>query len=480
MSTNRIGGGGAPSSTQRTQPRAEPRVDTAKPANAAPKQDPVGQQVRNRLATDSFEATSPRTGRLDLTGARPAPPTPTPTPVGPQVTTNRAGQTVVDLGDGGKQATVSRGRDGGLTITSDGTSVNLTAEQAKNVVIRGGNGNDRIAVDGDVTANLRIEGGDGNDTLIGGAGRNTLVGGAGDDYIQGGAGNDRIQGGAGRDVVYGLGGNDTITGGADRDYVDGGEGNDTISGGTGNDQVMGGRGNDTLNGGAGDDVVAAGEGTDRVNGGTGRDTLFTQTDDVRYGSKAQRAGDTVTTVDLNTNNAAGNVPGSSIVIEGDAAFQARVQSDLDALRSTPQGREMLTALDNSGHTTTIRLQTNAAQGNTAGATDGTNAWLKADGTPGSGSDAVINYYPERISLGGEDWQNRPPVVGLFHEMVHAYNYTTGTLAPGQTGGVNNRELAAVGLPYDGDANATTPNQHPGHINENDYRDELNLPTRPRY
>ena len=46
----------------------------------------------------------------------------------------------------------------------------------------------------------------------------------------------------------------------------------------------------------------------------------------------------------------------------------------------------------------------------------------------------INYNPERISLGGEDWQNRPPVVGLFHEMVHAYNYATGTLAPGQTGG----------------------------------------------
>jgi hypothetical protein len=46
--------------------------------------------------------------------------------------------------------------------------------------------------------------------------------------------------------------------------------------------------------------------------------------------------------------------------------------------------------------------------------------------------------------------------------------------------VNNRENAAVGLPYDHDADPSTPNQHPGHINENDYRDELNLPTRPRY
>ncbi|WP_164019595.1 M91 family zinc metallopeptidase [Pyxidicoccus trucidator] len=479
MSANRIGGGSTPS-TQRTQPRAEPRVETAKPANVAPQQDRAAQQLRNRLATDGFDATPRNSGKLDLEGAR-RPPPPPPAPSGPQVTTDRAGNTVVDLGTGNNQATVSRGPDGGLTITSDGQSVNLTAEQARNATIRGGEGNDRIAVDADVTANLRIDGGNGSDTLIGGGGQNTLEGGDGDDYIQGGAGNDRIVGGAGRDVMYGLGGNDTMLGGADRDYMDGGEGNDALNGGAGNDQVMGGRGNDTLNGGVGDDVVAAGEGTDRVNGGAGNDTLYTQTDDTVGGTARNRAGDTVTTVDLSTRNAAGNAVGSSVTVEGDAAFQARVQSDLDALRSMPAGQEMLLALDNSGHTTTIR-QAASGDGNSAGATDRPNAWLQADGTPGTGSDAYINYNPERTVLGGgaEEWQNRPPIVGFFHEMVHAYNYATGTLAPGTTGGVNNRELAAVGLPYDHDANASTPDQHPGHTSENRIREQLGLPPRPEY
>ncbi|MFP2927537.1 M91 family zinc metallopeptidase [Pyxidicoccus sp. 3LG] len=478
MGVNRIGGGSQTS--QRTEVRSEPRVDTAKSTKAAPAQDREAKQLRNRLATDGFDSgPRPGPGKLDLDGRKP--PFPPLTPAGPQVTTDRSGRTVVDLGTGNNDAQVSNTADGGLSITSDGRTVTLTAEQAKNAVIRGGEGNDRIAVDADVKANLRIEGGNGSDTLVGGAGNNTLVGGAGDDYIQGGSGNDRIVGGAGRDVMYGLGGNDTMQGGADRDYIDGGTGDDNVHGGSGNDQVMGGRGNDTLNGGVGDDVVAAGEGKDTVSGGAGSDTLYTQTDDTVTGTKKDRVGDTVTNVNLDTRNAAGGVAGSSVTVEGDAAFQERVQSDLDALRSIPAGQEMLLALDNSGHSTTIR-QAAATDGNSAGATDRANAWLQADGTPGKGSDAYINYNPERTVLGGgaEEWQNRPPIVGFFHEMVHAYNYVTGTLAPGTTGGVNNRELAAVGLPYDHDGNASTPDQHPGHTSENRIREQLGLPPRPEY
>ncbi|WP_375772155.1 M91 family zinc metallopeptidase [Archangium gephyra] len=478
MSANRIGGGTP--SAQRTLPRAQPQAETARPANTPPRQDREAQQLRNRLATDGFDAQPRRrAASVDLEGVGRPRASIAPAPGGPQVSTDTSGRTVVDLGAGNHEATVSRTTDGGLKVTSDGRSVTLTAEQARNVTIRGGNGNDRIAVDADVTADLRIEGGNGNDTLIGGGGRNTLVGGEGDDYLQGGAGSDSLEGGAGRDVLYGLGGADSMLGGEDRDYLDGGAGNDTVSGEGGNDQVMGGRGDDTLAGGAGDDAVAAGEGKDQVNGGDGNDALYTQSDDTVSGTQAQRAGDSVKTVDLSTRNDAGQVPGSSITIEGDAAFQERVQADLDVMRSTPEGRAMLLALDNSGHTTTIR-QAAPGAGNSANSTDRANVWLQADGTPGSGGDAIIDYNLERISLGGEDWQNRPPLVGLFHEMVHAYNYVTGTLAPGTTDGVNNREQAAVGLPYDHDADPSTPAQHPGHTNENRLREELGLPSRPRY
>ncbi len=48
---------------------------------------------------------------------------------------------------------------------------------------------------------LTLDGGDGDDVLLGGAGNDTLLGGAGDDVLIGGPGNDTIDGGAGDNVV---------------------------------------------------------------------------------------------------------------------------------------------------------------------------------------------------------------------------------------------------------------------------------------
>ncbi|MBR0844259.1 calcium-binding protein [Bradyrhizobium liaoningense] len=57
--------------------------------------------------------------------------------------------------------------------------------------------------------------------------------------------------------------------------INGGEGNDTIIGSAGNDTVIGGRGNDVANLGAGDDTFIwnPGDGSDTVEGGQGTDTL---------------------------------------------------------------------------------------------------------------------------------------------------------------------------------------------------------------
>jgi len=51
------------------------------------------------------------------------------------------------------------------------------------------------------TALLTVNGGDGDDVLLGGAGNDTLLGGAGDDVLIGGSGTDTIDGGAGDNVV---------------------------------------------------------------------------------------------------------------------------------------------------------------------------------------------------------------------------------------------------------------------------------------
>ena len=48
---------------------------------------------------------------------------------------------------------------------------------------------------------LTLDGGDGDDVLLGGAGDDTLLGGAGDDVLIGGPGNDTLDGGPGNNVV---------------------------------------------------------------------------------------------------------------------------------------------------------------------------------------------------------------------------------------------------------------------------------------
>ena len=54
--------------------------------------------------------------------------------------------------------------------------------------------------------------------------------------------------------------------------VDGGRGNDTLLGGQGDDQLDGNVGNDKLDGGAGADYLVGGKGDDRMEGGSGFDT----------------------------------------------------------------------------------------------------------------------------------------------------------------------------------------------------------------
>jgi peptidyl-prolyl cis-trans isomerase B (cyclophilin B) len=95
--------------------------------------------------------------------------------------------------------------------------------------------------------------------------------------VQGGAGNDRLIGSPTNDAISGNQGNDTITGEAGNDFLRGGKGNDLISGGAGNDLLTGNQGNDTLNGDAGNDFLRGGQGDDVLNGGDGDDILIGDT-----------------------------------------------------------------------------------------------------------------------------------------------------------------------------------------------------------
>ncbi len=101
-----------------------------------------------------------------------------------------------------------------------------------------------------------LEGGDGDDTLIGANGVDFITGGDGDDIIDGHGGNDMLSGNQGVDVISGH------------------DGSDTIRGGQGDDVIIGGRGDDHLYGNGQSD----GEGSDKdtfvYTQGDGHDTIY--------------------------------------------------------------------------------------------------------------------------------------------------------------------------------------------------------------
>lgn len=126
----------------------------------------------------------------------------------------------------------------------------------------------------------RIDGGAGDDIVIGQSGRDVLIGrnGAdtlngrgGNDLIAGGSGDDRINGGDGNDVLKGLGDNDRLVGAAGTDRLLGGGGNDFLHGGAGNDLLLGATGDDRLVGSSGNDRLVGGGGANTLVGGGGAD-----------------------------------------------------------------------------------------------------------------------------------------------------------------------------------------------------------------
>ena len=387
---------------------------------------------------------------------------------------------VVNTGTGDDKVSVTVDPNTGeQVVTVNGVTHRYPADA--HITIRTGEGNDEVNVPKGTRVRLTLIGGQGDDTLHGGdgagstvlgnAGRDHLYGGSGADrvsggndrdYIDGRDGNDVLSGGRGDDTIYGMGGDDTISGGDGQDYLEGAKGDDTIQGGAGNDMISGGRGDDTLFGGSGNDKVYGGFGTDNIHAGTGTDDVFAQAGDTTSGAEK------VVTVELKD-------LGSFIEIDGSPEFRARVEADLDMLRSSPRGQEMLAALEAKNDTfisDTITI-TEVGGGNAA------------TGYPII-DHATVDYNAPKDMVGTD---GRPPIVGLYHELAHVYDHEYDTSADGTyTGadnpGVPNDEREAVGLPIDHDDDPSTPDRldpdHPWNLTENGFREELGLPPRPTY
>ncbi|WP_202845330.1 M91 family zinc metallopeptidase [Luteimonas saliphila] len=407
-------------------------------------------------------------------------------------------QLVFTTGGGNDQVGVSQRDDGTLDVTVNGESYAVRVADGQELTIRSGGGDDVIEVAANVTVNIVAETGDGDDKIdIAGSGDNRIDSGDGNDTITltgngrndvfGGAGDDVIQGGSGVDVIYGGDGNDAIDGGAGRNYLEGGAGNDTIrSRGTG-DMVSGGLGDDTIHAASGASSIYAGAGRDTIEGAGNRTTVYAEATDLINAATGARP--TVVNVEIDPQ------VGSTVTVEGSDAFVQRVQADIEFLRGSPNGQRMLAEFDDTaatrGNSVTIKELSNEHNGFAMPAEDGV-TWADVqitNGRAGRGVDTDIRYNP---SFHMDAFP--APVVVLYHEMSHAYNFANGTLQPGNYNGpdladrgISNSERQAVGLettaaPFDFDGDPATPptTANPDHLTENGLREELGLPDRPSY
>lgn len=415
-------------------------------------------------------------------------------------------QVVIDTGAGNDHVEVQvEPGTGRVTVIVNGERRSFAP--GTRLVLRTGEGNDRVVMAETLAAGVVALTGAGNDRVRTGAGNDRILSGPGDDRVESGAGADRVSLGAGDDYAYTFSGADTLRGGAGRDVIYAGSGDDLVSGGEGDDYLEGGAGNDRLAGAGGRDVVSGGRGHDVLSGGAGGDTMVAglgadsvdagRGDDIVY---AERGTDSVVNARLHAVTIDPDAGRDYVNISGSEEFRQRMEDDLDLYRSVPSGAAMLRSLDEvHGDTKSV-------------ASD----WPILGGPAYGGDVVTVAEYDEnngRASYSGVDWialdlditvnpRYAGPAGGvpagiLYHELAHTWDYSHGTSRPGSYQGVDpvdndsmyedgvpNSERQAVGLPIDHDGDPATPEVvdpfHPLAYTENGLRADLGLERRDHY
>jgi Ca2+-binding RTX toxin-like protein len=152
----------------------------------------------------------------------------------------------------------------------NGKAVSRTFTQAFTAIyIIGGDGNDHIELDRELTIATTITAGNGNDTIRLGDGNSKVTLGNGKDTVRGGDGNDTVVAGNGDDHVHLGDGNNVVTLGNGNDGVRLGDGNNSVTLGNGNDRVRVGDGSNVVITGNGHGRIRAGDGYNLIAAGLG-------------------------------------------------------------------------------------------------------------------------------------------------------------------------------------------------------------------
>lgn len=162
----------------------------------------------------------------------------------------------------------------GENIDLAAAGITYSWDEANGTFTVNGAGNDDII--SAVAAKNVIDGGDGNDSILGAYYDDSLYGASGDDTLVGGDGQNLLDGGDGNDSLAGYYRNDTLYGGDGNDTLDGSYGSrNELSGGEGNDLLISLGSRDTVTGGLGDDTLSVThlQSNATYDGGDGHDVL---------------------------------------------------------------------------------------------------------------------------------------------------------------------------------------------------------------
>lgn len=406
---------------------------------------------------------------------------------------------------------VSKGKNDTLVIDLNHERYMIKPASAKQIIeIHTRHGDDTIYIADTIKNRLHIETGAGHDTVVSSSGYATIKTGSGDDlvmtregisYIETADGNDIVNAnGSGTVVAYTGKGDDFFRGGTGLAYVDAGQGNDTLTGGQGHNILCGAEGDDLITAGPRSNVIYPGQGSNILNELKQTDTVFTESEPTHLSE-----GQVITAKEAeNTSGRPGPksfkvsakpLSESGFIIQGSDEFIERVKNDLTQLLGSGVGHQLLSALTQSIRQShkpiTIAELKHIDSGLYIPNLGDGRSYIKVDkaGLPDFGG--TIYYNPSFARYGFI------PLVVLYHELCHAYNFVTGTqfqgLSPDGHGGtkaapqVSNYELQAAGLPcnvapFDFDQDPTTPalTTNPKPFSENGLREELGLPLRKTY
>ncbi|MGL5999581.1 MAG: M91 family zinc metallopeptidase [Pseudomonas proteolytica] len=395
---------------------------------------------------------------------------------------------------------VKRTKNGGVDIVVNDRTYHIDSHQPKQKIpqihIKTLGGDDRVWVDPDVSERMFVETGDGADYVKAGAGNSRVFAGAGNDtvvlgsgfgYVEGGEGDDVLIGGSGMSAMYGNNGNDKMFAGyfpnTQKTYMDGGQGNDEMFAINGRTIMHGGRGDNAMTSYGGSHIYT-GKGNNKVVSLNDTDTVFAKKEDVVQRTPGSKL------VDVSYSDAGRE----GLKVTGRVEFTQRVQDDLELLRLSPVGQQMLAELDaafrrntmpklNSDGVETIKDQIKRQPENQII----TIKELEADN--GYFFSRELDYNPSFIDTQHQSF----PISVLQHELSHGFNWVNRSKLKGQTrvndsatGLEDNMERQAVGLQtneaFDFDRDPSTPPTftNPKPFTENGLREEMGEPLRTAY